>query len=363
MTESNGDATYPAGLLREFQRGDLEGLEPKYISEIAGKMDDADEIRGYHHLKRAFSAVDGWDLEDLDWHDTELRKSSDIVATRAIKDGNTSVMQNQIGLRDSSNSTSQGLSKLLPYITREAFICALIGKPTTGKTASSLYLGEEWSLKMGGELGTNVPITEDWRDMIEFIETEWEMKGWMKNRSAPTLFIKDELEDNDASAKNSQTNSKALSNLGRKIRKDPYNSAMIVIGHRWTDIPPGLRSCTSVLIEKKSKTKGEVYLDGFTDYSEDADNSDFEMKFPDTRVDYHEHKQPEFEFGESVEEVEENREMSKEMQLSMAQQMRSSGIKPKDIVEKESIEMSESWVYDHTDPDKDLETVLDEFDG
>lgn len=78
-------------------------------------------------------------------------------------------------------------------------------------------------------LSTNVPITDAWRDRIEFLEAEWEMKAWMEDRSAPTLYIKDGLEDNDASAKNLQTNSKALSNLGRKIRKDPYNSAVILV--------------------------------------------------------------------------------------------------------------------------------------
>jgi len=350
MSDTGGSkTTFVAGLLREFQRGDLEDLDPDYISEVAGKL-SLEEIERYHELKRAFEECEGWEFEDLEYHDHLLTESSDKSTTKAVWDENASVMQNQVGLRDHGMDTSEGWGEIEKELKQEGVTILVNGGSNDGKTNFCMRVAERWCLvnaRPRSAVVTNVP-TNDAR--VRFAETETEVKDECARVDGRALIVGDEFGREGAGAKGDSDTSGFI-DFSKEIRKDPWNAGLVATMHNDTDLDKDLRELADMGVHKPNKKTAHVYR------ISEAGKGIFEGDYfilpgiRETTIGYKDHESPQFTFDGEGGDSRDPEEVAKERDKEIAQRMRDNGEKASVIAE--AVGWSEDWVYKHTTPPDD----------
>jgi len=340
----DSDATFAGGLLREFQRGDLDDLDPEYLSEVAGKL-SLEEVDRYHSLMRAFEEVEGYAFEDTAFHDDLVTRAADKSGTRALWEENPTVIQNQVGLRDHGKSNAEGWDVIEAELRQEGVTLLVNGGSNDGKTNFCMRCAEKWcteNARPRSAVVTNVPVKDD---RIRFAETETTVKEECADVDGRALIIGDELGREGAGDKGGSEASKFI-DFCKEIRKDPWNAGLVATMHNDTDLDKDLRELADVGIHKPNKKSAHVYrVEGAGKGIFDGDH--FMLRsIRRSTIPYKDHKSPSFTFDEEKEEEKEPEEIQKERDKEIAQKMRDNGAPAQEIAE--AVGWSEDWVYKHT---------------
>lgn len=351
-----------AARLKEKLENDAEEGDPE-VSPDAGGFADAD-VR---------DAVSWWETVDPEFRGSEreerikYRQKTKSV-NEAVKDGEVARMQHQIGWIDNTEDTNDGVARLMPYLSRDAFIGAVVAEPENGKTNATLWVADIWSLLHNGVVVTNVPVghppsfdPEDddldndlAPDHVVLTDSEAELYDVVENLSRPSLVALDEF----ATAGGREGNTAdELEKMVREIRKEPWRSSILLVGHGDTDITRPIRQMTQITMHKPNKTTAEVYQ-GFNEGFKDGEYL-FDMSVPKCRLDYPEYENPQFVFDDGDEddvEDELTEEQRREVKIKTAVRLRDNGLTQSEVAEE--MGMSRTWVSRYVDPR--LESDADE---
>lgn len=362
--------TYAAGQLREFQRGEIDKPN-RFLSEFAGVVGtDSDVVDLIHAYQEAYEEF-GDDFEKTELYARLVRRAADETATRAVEDGNISVLQNFVGLVKSEISQEEAVGRILQEIMGEAFIGIISAEPWSGKTNMALWIAEWWQKVKDGPAVTNVvlegatqdegvqyldehPYVEETGNRLVYVETEAELRKVLREEDG-ALAILDEFGNNEGDSHSNKAND--LARMATEIRKDPWDADLLIIDQNEKGIEKKLREIATLAFEKERNNKKEAqayreFVDGFED-------PEFKVpSIPKTDISYKDKIQPQFEFGDDEEDEE---GMTEREQVAKAQAERNAGRNWRETVDE--IEFGKTWYYENTGEDWSVESALEEFDG
>jgi hypothetical protein len=356
MGEEGEQKTYAAGQLREFARGEVDKPN-RFLSEFAGLIDAESELMDLIHTYQEAYEEFGEDFEDTDLYARLVRRGADPTATKAVKDGNISVLQNFVGLVEGGASQEEAVGRILKEIQGEAFIGIISAEPSSGKTNMALWLYEWWVKLKGGPLITNVVLegarqnggiqyldSHPWvrddetaRNGIIYVETEQQLRDVLKDVDGESLVVIDEF-GNSGGDSNSH-NAKELARMATEIRKDPWRADLVLIDQNEKGIEKKLREIATLAFEKERDKKKEAQA--YREFSDGFEDPAFKVpKIPQTEISYQDKIQPQFEFGEGSDDEE---GLTEKEQIEKARAYRDTGMSWREIADKDGMEHSHEW--------------------
>jgi len=359
VSENNGKAQQAtvAARLKEKLENEADEGTPEASPDAGGFADD--EVR---------EAVAWWETVDEEFLSSERRerityRQRSKSINEAVKEGEVARMQHQIGWVNNTEETNDGVARLMPFLSRDAFIAAVTAPPENGKTNASLWVADLWALLHDGIVITNVPVghpatfdpVEDdlngdrAPDHVRLVDTESDLYDVLKAENRPTLVVLDEF----ATAGGREGNTAdELEKVVREIRKEPWRSSIILVGHGDTDITRPIRQMTVLTIYKPTKTKAEVY-EGFDEGFNDGEYM-FDMSVPECRLAYPEYENPQFAFDDGEEGDEGlSDEHEREVKIRTGVRLRENGLTQEQVADE--LGMSRTWVSRYVDPRVDAD--------
>ena len=280
---------------------------------------------------------------DSDRREVIRRRQATKFVNVAVEEGNVSAMQHVTGYVDNTEGTNDGVARLMPYLSQDAFIGAVTAPPENGKTNLSLWIADMWALLHDGVILTNVPMKGD-PDHVEEVTSESELYVELKALDRPALVVLDEFATNDGREGRTAKN---LEKMVREIRKDPWRASIILIGHGDTDLTRPIRQMVKVHVYKPTQTTAEIY-EGFDEGHSDGEYK-FKMDVPKCRLDYPEYENPQFEFDAGDEEDDGlTEEQQRQIKINTAVELRKRGLTQSEVADE--VGRDRSWVSRYVDP-------------